>query len=339
MEDKVILNDVSGAARPGELLMITGPSGAGKSTFLDCISGQNSAVEGSITVNGAGGARLEQVPQHLGRRAQAVVICDGDPHKPVAAPSSELYTLFDTLCLLSEGATVCRGKAAHAVDYFARLGYQCPGFVSPSDYFMRQLEVLGKDKDEEGAKRVQMLKDEWVKHQEQQGSRDVFFEADDATAQPLDHKNYQDGRLETLGQVAVISSYNVNINELPLQIFLPFVLFVPAYFLIGIGHGAATYISLQLLVVLVNFAAIRLEYMVSYDAPKYCIWTQYISPINIPCDVDAESCVARMGDQVLDVYSMNGASTMTDGFILLALDLVLRLIGFVALWANVKGKK
>ncbi|EGZ08148.1 ABC transporter-like protein [Phytophthora sojae] len=51
-EEKVILQNVNGTARPGELLVIMGPSGAGKSSLLDCISGRNSAVEGEIVLNG-----------------------------------------------------------------------------------------------------------------------------------------------------------------------------------------------------------------------------------------------------------------------------------------------
>ncbi|KAE8990852.1 Protein white [Phytophthora fragariae] len=52
LEDKFILSNVNGTARPGELLVIMGPSGAGKSSLLDCISGRNSAVEGDIVLNG-----------------------------------------------------------------------------------------------------------------------------------------------------------------------------------------------------------------------------------------------------------------------------------------------
>ncbi|KAE9311580.1 Protein white [Phytophthora fragariae] len=51
-QEKVILSNVNGTARPGELLVIMGPSGAGKSSLLDCISGRNSAVEGDIVLNG-----------------------------------------------------------------------------------------------------------------------------------------------------------------------------------------------------------------------------------------------------------------------------------------------
>ncbi|KAK1942573.1 Protein white [Phytophthora citrophthora] len=51
-EEKIILSNVSGTAKPGELLVIMGPSGAGKSSLLDCISGRNKAVEGEIAING-----------------------------------------------------------------------------------------------------------------------------------------------------------------------------------------------------------------------------------------------------------------------------------------------
>jgi ATP-binding cassette, subfamily G (WHITE), eye pigment precursor transporter len=49
-------------------------------------------------------------------------------------PSSKLFTLFDTLYLLADGATVYHGKAAQAVAYFAALGFPCPGIVNPSDF-------------------------------------------------------------------------------------------------------------------------------------------------------------------------------------------------------------
>jgi ABC-type multidrug transport system ATPase subunit len=52
-EHKVILEAMSGVARPGELLVVMGPSGAGKSSLLDCISGRNSAIQGRVTVNGS----------------------------------------------------------------------------------------------------------------------------------------------------------------------------------------------------------------------------------------------------------------------------------------------
>lgn len=52
LEQKTILESMSGVAQPGELLVVMGPSGAGKSSLLDCISGRNNAVNGQVTVNG-----------------------------------------------------------------------------------------------------------------------------------------------------------------------------------------------------------------------------------------------------------------------------------------------
>ncbi|KAG7386895.1 hypothetical protein PHYPSEUDO_015100 [Phytophthora pseudosyringae] len=52
-EQKIILESMSGVARPGELLVVMGPSGAGKSSLLDCISGRNNAIKGQVTVNGS----------------------------------------------------------------------------------------------------------------------------------------------------------------------------------------------------------------------------------------------------------------------------------------------
>ncbi|KAF4038562.1 ABC transporter [Phytophthora infestans] len=46
--EKTILSDANGVAHPGNLLAIMGPSGAGKSSLLDCLSGRNTTVEGSI---------------------------------------------------------------------------------------------------------------------------------------------------------------------------------------------------------------------------------------------------------------------------------------------------
>ncbi|KAK1929432.1 Protein white [Phytophthora citrophthora] len=499
LEDKQILTNVSGSARPGELLVIMGPSGAGKSTLLDCISGRNSAVNGSIMANSVqwskrlqrfssyvkqddmfyatitvrehliyqarlrmgphttaqqheervdtvleelgltkcrdtliGGIRVRGISggerkrlsfateiltnpsllfvdeptsgldsymaeavmvqlQQLAREGRTVITT-------VHQPSSELFTLFDSLYLLCDGVTVYNGKASEAVAYFAELGYQCPAFMNPTDYFMRQLIVLDREKDETGMKRLELLKSEWErKHadsREAQNSGDIALIEDAESGA----SGYQDNHLGSLAQLQVLSSRNVLrlvrdrisfranfflqlfisaivgliylqldidqtgiqnfagaffvvivnqtfttssplfiaiptelpmvlheyksglyrlavwymakiLSELPLQVFMPFVFFIPTYFLIGIGHGFITYIKLQLFVVLLNFGAVGVGYMVSClcrrveiapivgivvllpfmlfgglflnasSTPSYFVWIQYISPI------------------------------------------------------------
>ncbi|KDO27028.1 hypothetical protein SPRG_07741 [Saprolegnia parasitica CBS 223.65] len=52
LDTKVILNDLSGVACPGELVVLMGPSGAGKSSLLDVIAGRQKDYTGSVLVNG-----------------------------------------------------------------------------------------------------------------------------------------------------------------------------------------------------------------------------------------------------------------------------------------------
>ncbi|KAG7388234.1 ATP-binding cassette sub- G member 2 [Phytophthora pseudosyringae] len=99
-----------------------------------------------------------------------------------------------------------------------------------------------------------------------------------------------------------------------MQILLPFVVLVPAYFLISIGHGFAVFIYLQIMAILVRSASVGLAYAIgclfrradiatimgrlillpmllfgglmvnSDDTPVFFIWINYISPIKFGFD-------------------------------------------------------
>ncbi|CEG44559.1 Pleiotropic drug resistance proteins (PDR1-15), ABC superfamily [Plasmopara halstedii] len=79
----------------------------------------------------------------------------------IARPSSHLYPLFDSLHLLAEGSTVYHGKVTEAVPYFASLGYQCPQYKNPAEYFVRLLSVCDSNT-ETNENQITRFKEFWT---------------------------------------------------------------------------------------------------------------------------------------------------------------------------------
>lgn len=75
---KVILNEVSGSARPGEILALMGPSGSGKTSLLDVLSGRSSFESGTLTINGIEetGAGIKQLKRKIAYIKQSDVFFD-----------------------------------------------------------------------------------------------------------------------------------------------------------------------------------------------------------------------------------------------------------------------
>ena len=51
-QHKVILNKVSGEAKPGEIIALMGPSGSGKTSLMNVLSGRATYQDGTISING-----------------------------------------------------------------------------------------------------------------------------------------------------------------------------------------------------------------------------------------------------------------------------------------------
>ena len=51
-EKKIILNNISGYAKPGQVLIILGPSGSGKTTLLSVLSGMQNYTSGEVHYQG-----------------------------------------------------------------------------------------------------------------------------------------------------------------------------------------------------------------------------------------------------------------------------------------------
>ncbi|XP_039126795.1 ABC transporter G family member 1-like [Dioscorea cayenensis subsp. rotundata] len=77
---------------------------------------------------------------HLAQHERITVLAS------IHQPSSEVFELFDNLCLLSSGKTVYFGRTNFAAEFFARNGFPCPPMRNPSDHFLR---TINKDFDEE----------------------------------------------------------------------------------------------------------------------------------------------------------------------------------------------
>ncbi|XP_016481093.1 ABC transporter G family member 1-like [Nicotiana tabacum] len=60
-------------------------------------------------------------------------------------PSSEVFELFDNLCLLSYGKTIYFGSSSAANEFFAINGFPCPYLRNPSDHYLR---TINKDFDD-----------------------------------------------------------------------------------------------------------------------------------------------------------------------------------------------
>eukprot|EP00658_Telonema_sp_P-2_P078338 TRINITY_DN7309_c0_g1_i3.p1 TRINITY_DN7309_c0_g1~~TRINITY_DN7309_c0_g1_i3.p1 ORF type:complete len:578 (-),score=125.25 TRINITY_DN7309_c0_g1_i3:227-1960(-) len=79
--------------------------------------------------------------QQLARSGQAIG-CS------IHQPSSMLMSTFDRLLLLAQGHTVYFGPSQSAVVYFKKLGFTCPQFWNPADFY---LELLSDPRDGSGS--------------------------------------------------------------------------------------------------------------------------------------------------------------------------------------------
>ncbi|XP_031378543.1 ABC transporter G family member 11-like [Punica granatum] len=77
-------------------------------------------------------ARLTKDSEIGGGIGRTVVVC-------IHQPSSEVFQLFDNLCLLSSGRTVYFGPTSAANEFFALNGFPCPTLQNPSDHFLKTI--------------------------------------------------------------------------------------------------------------------------------------------------------------------------------------------------------
>ncbi|NXC48613.1 ABCG8 protein, partial [Penelope pileata] len=74
-------------------------------------------------------------------------------------PRSDIFQLFDLVLLMTSGVTVYSGTARDMVQYFTELGYPCPKYSNPADFYvdLTSIDKQNAEKEMESRKRANTL--------------------------------------------------------------------------------------------------------------------------------------------------------------------------------------
>ncbi|XP_009702580.1 PREDICTED: ATP-binding cassette sub-family G member 8, partial [Cariama cristata] len=74
-------------------------------------------------------------------------------------PRSDIFQLFDLVLLMTSGVTVYSGTARDMVQYFTELGYPCPRYSNPADFYvdLTSIDKQTAEKEMESRKRANTL--------------------------------------------------------------------------------------------------------------------------------------------------------------------------------------
>ncbi|XP_062427891.1 ATP-binding cassette sub-family G member 8, partial [Rhea pennata] len=77
----------------------------------------------------------------------------------VHQPRSDIFQLFDLVLLLTSGVTVYSGTARGMVQYFTELGYPCPKYSNPADFYvdLTSIDKQNTEKEMESRRRANAL--------------------------------------------------------------------------------------------------------------------------------------------------------------------------------------
>ncbi|XP_074188036.1 ATP-binding cassette sub-family G member 8 isoform X2 [Rhinolophus sinicus] len=68
-------------------------------------------------------------------------------------PRSDIFRLFDLVLLMTSGTTIYLGAAKHMVQYFTALGYPCPRYSNPADFYVDLTSIDRRSREQELATR------------------------------------------------------------------------------------------------------------------------------------------------------------------------------------------
>uniref|UniRef100_A0A8D0DZB5 ATP-binding cassette sub-family G member 8 n=1 Tax=Salvator merianae TaxID=96440 RepID=A0A8D0DZB5_SALMN len=77
----------------------------------------------------------------------------------VHQPRSDIFQLFDLVLLMSSGLTIYSGAAQDMVSYFTQIGYPCPTYSNPADFYvdLTSIERQDDEREQESRQKVNLL--------------------------------------------------------------------------------------------------------------------------------------------------------------------------------------
>ncbi|XP_052602408.1 ATP-binding cassette sub-family G member 8 isoform X1 [Peromyscus californicus insignis] len=66
-------------------------------------------------------------------------------------PRSDIFRLFDLVLLMTSGTPIYLGAAHHMVQYFTEIGYPCPRYSNPADFYVDLTSIDRRSKEQEVA--------------------------------------------------------------------------------------------------------------------------------------------------------------------------------------------
>ncbi|CDW79863.1 abc transporter family protein [Stylonychia lemnae] len=76
-------------------------------------------------------------------------------------PSTEAFRLFDRILLMTDGLVIYEGVPPHSLKYFKSIGFPCPKYSNPSDYYMSNILTVDYPKTEKFERKLQFLLDNY----------------------------------------------------------------------------------------------------------------------------------------------------------------------------------
>lgn len=98
--------------------------------------------------------------KQLANRGRTIIIS-------IHQPRSDIFFLFDYLCILSQGKTVYSYKVDKVLEYFGQLGYTVPENVNPADYLIdiTAVDIRTTQAEQESSKRLVKFVNNWQNYE------------------------------------------------------------------------------------------------------------------------------------------------------------------------------